>query len=187
MKYKIRGLQSDVTAYVDDYVVGSDGIVIYLALFGVTAAVKSLSAQIIERKMGVKILDETNKVLVKDLKKEYGSRLRMITQVVKSGVVYRILYSEKYFLPWKSKTSDEFLTYGQNEEASKERIFSILDKVTSVPLKKSWITWLYENVIETSEVNIGGQDFQNCKVITIPDEDSFAEKITSNLEILKQI
>ncbi len=185
-----------VQAYADSFILTeTSGSVKYLSMFGTTGAVKSLAAQIIGNRDSIHIIDETGSFILhegyKPLELSRGTDpIRSYTRNVKPGVTHKILYSPDYFVPWKKQDVREFITFGQNDEDARKRVFHIVDKLGNVPLKASWLDWLWEKMTMDSMLPmpiVGGDvlEFANSRIVSVPDDAWLEACIQEDLEILK--
>lgn len=188
-----------VQAYVDSFILTSNetaGSVKYLSMFGSSVIVKALIAQIIENN-SPNLVNAKNQYIVGNtgtpVKITRGfQHLRVATKALKPGITHKIIFSEEHFKPWKKKNPKEFLTFGNTIEKAKERAFKVIDKITTVPLKPSWINWLWRILTEDADLPVpilGGQDeiLKYAAILRVPNSDWLETQIKENLEELKQI
>jgi hypothetical protein len=188
-----------VKVYADSFIITEDGNVIYASMFGTSAAMKSISAQIIENKFGILICDNETGNLFNN-KAGYplhltkgNERMRTITKNLKPGVVHRILYSESFFVPRSAQGDEKFLAYGETDEEAITRAFRIVDKLSEIPLKDTWKHWLFNMLMEPDysfdPLIVGGLDhapqFKRCRLFVKPPESYLEEQIRENLSELK--
>ena len=187
-----------VQVYADSFILTETfGSVKYLSMFGTTGAVKSIAAQIISNRDSIHIIDETGKHVLQDgykpLELNRGNDwLRNYTRCVKPGVTHKILYSVDYFIPWKKMEVSEFITFGPTDQDARKRAFQIVDKLGNVPLKETWIDWLWEKLMEdnfTPTPIVGGAipEIANSAIVSVPGDTWLEACIMRDLEKLKTL
>ena len=187
-----------VQVYADSFILTETfGSVKYLSMFGTTGAVKSLAAQIISNRDSIHIIDESGKYVLqegyKPLELNRGTDpLRTYTRCVKPGVTHKILFSPDYFIPWKKVDAAEFITFGPTDQDARKRAFHIVDKLGNVPLKETWIDWLWEKLLEDSFSPmpiVGGivQEFTNSRIVPVPNDAWLETCIKEDLAMLKTL
>ncbi|QTA78435.1 Uncharacterized protein dnl_06570 [Desulfonema limicola] len=188
-----------VYVYCDTYVLSDNtDSVKYLSFFGATAAVKSVTAQIIGNREGV-LLENESGFIKQDstgnflrLKRGYTAQVKTLTKNLKPGITHKIIYAHALFSPWKFEDTSRFIAFGKTEEEAVNRTFFIVDKLTSIPLKESWKYWLWQKLTQDTEteevpVKTGGDSdrFSFCRILNVPDDDWLENEIRTDLEYLK--
>lgn len=183
---------SQVNVYCDSFIV-FNGTVIFLSFYGTTVAVKSITAQIINNRGGIYLIDPTGQYFSPDEKdielKRNSTRLMHIGKNIKPGITQKILFSENLFFPWKNGNS-RFLAFGETEKDAISRGFAVIDKMTTVPLKISWKNWLWERLQENADtpmIQSNLKEFGYCKILDMPSDEDLEAEIIENLELLKTI
>lgn len=182
--YKIiqQTIGRQAAIFCDEFIAFNDGSLIYGSMFGPAMAIKAITAQILQRRPMLSLIDTQNNVLVKS---NYGSNLtilrgsedflRIITRTVKPGVVHKLFYADNMFRPWCYDSSKKFLVYGKDWIDAAAMAFKIIDKKSSVPLKAQWQDWLWEKLDEWQHLDVVQsktlpEPFKFFKVMeTIPD------------------
>jgi len=192
-----------VQAFVDSYVLSEEnGNVIFLSMFGSTLSVKSLTAQILNNRDNIHIKDGFDRIIKTKEDHRFisvhkgSSILKSYNRNIKPGITQKVLFSEDCFVPWKSEhNNSKLFIFGKTEQEAKERAFKIIDKCTLVPLKLSWVNWLWNKVIEYNndrpyfeqDICTGGElpsDMKVCKFVQMPSSDWLESEVRENFKEL---
>ncbi len=131
-----------------------------ISLFGNAFAIEATGALIIQGAL-IDLYSQTGEFLFGVTK---SNRTRIITtKIVKC--YHKIFYS----MDFEGGTSEKVIVFGKNIEMVKKRAFLIADKITTVPLKKGWSKWLWDNFFFPVKLNsFGCKDMKEVWELTIP-------------------
>ena len=88
-------------------------------------------------------------------------RVRKIGETVNKIIVQRFLYEDH---------NRAAVVFGKDLLIVKERAFRRLDTATTIPLKRQWIDWLWDEVMNPEELfSYGGEDLRLCLSCVVAD------------------
>jgi hypothetical protein len=96
-------------------------------------------------------------------------RVRKIGETVNKIIVQRFLYEDQ---------GQAAIVFGRDMVIVKERAFRRLDMATTIPLKRQWLDWLWDEVLEPEELfSFGGKDLRHAYLVSWPDEAELQEMV----------
>lgn len=85
--------------------------------------------------------------------------------------VNKVFVSTNYFPGSSISSKNAAVIYGPDMPTVKERAFLRLDAATTIPLKKEWSGWLWEEVLQPEKLySFGGDELKEAYLISWPNE-----------------
>jgi len=102
-------------------------------------------------------------------------RVRKIGETVNKIIVHRFLYEEN---------AQAAIVFGRDMLLVKERAFRRLDASISLPLKRQWGDWLWDEVLQPEQLfSYGGADLRFAYLISWPDEDELQDMVLDAIKL----
>jgi hypothetical protein len=102
-------------------------------------------------------------------------RVRKIGDTVNKIIVQRFLYEDHH---------QAAVVFGKDLLLVKEPAFRRLDSATTIPLKKQWIDWLWDEVMSPEELfSYGGEDLRFAYLVSWPTEEELKTKILDAIKL----
>lgn len=102
-------------------------------------------------------------------------RVRKIGETVNKIIVHRFLYEDH---------NQAAVVFGKDLPIVKERAFRRLDAFTTIPLKRQWIDWVWDEVMAPEQLfSYGGEDLRQAYLVSWPSEEELQEKILEAIKL----
>ena len=102
-------------------------------------------------------------------------RIRKIGETVNKIIVQRFLYEDH---------NQAAVVFGKDLLIVKERAFRRLDTATTIPLKKQWVDWLWDEVMNPEELfSYGGEDLRFAYLVSWPTEEELKTMILDAIKL----
>ena len=102
-------------------------------------------------------------------------RVRKIGETVNKIIVQRFLYEDN---------NQSVVVFGRDLLTVKERAFRRLDTFTTIPLKRQWIDWMWDEVMNPEQLySFGGEDLRYAYLVSWPSEEELQEKILDAIKL----
>ncbi len=184
MKHPYLTIQSaGFTAY-SDAMVGrftEDGIFLHLlSLVGTPSAIKALAA-ILHNQTGCRIADNQGVKQFGEQECCFSGKVQTIRTRKIGGVVSKVLIQKNMHQKASGSVRTSFV-YGENLEEVYRRAFLFLDAITTIPLKREWQRWLWEEVLQPQMLcSFGAKELQHAYQLYIPDDDTLQQRVLEGI------
>jgi hypothetical protein len=102
-------------------------------------------------------------------------RIRKIGETVNKIIVQRFLYEDHH---------QAAVIFGKDLLIVKERAFRRLDTATTIPLKRQWVDWLWDEVMKPEELfSYGGEDLRFAYLVSWPTEEELKTMILDAIKL----
>lgn len=102
-------------------------------------------------------------------------RVRKIGETVNKIIVHRFLYEDH---------NQAVVVFGKDLFIVKERAFRRLDTFTTIPLKRQWIDWLWEEVMNPEQLySYGGEDLRHAYLVSWPTEEELQDRVLDAIKL----
>lgn len=152
-----------------------------MSLVGTASYVKTISAQL---SLGVDLFfGEEEKIPchfycrnpAKTAQNIKAVRVRKIGETVNKIIVHRYLYDDD---------DRSAVVFGKDLLTVKERAFRRLDTSTTIPLKRQWIDWLWDEVMHPEQLfSYGGEDLQHAYLVSWPTEEELQVSVLDAIKL----
>ena len=152
-----------------------------MSLVGTASYVKTISAQL---STGEQIVFDNENDQIPCYFYNYNSstsentkavRVRKIGETVNKIIVQRFLYEDN---------NQSAVVFGRDLLTVKERAFRRLDTFTTIPLKRQWIDWMWDEVMNPEQLySFGGEDLRYAYLVSWPSEEELQEKILDAIKL----
>ena len=152
-----------------------------MSLVGTASYVKTISAQL---STGEQIVFDNENDQIPCYFYNYNSstsentkavRVRKIGETVNKIIVQRFLYEDN---------NQSVVVFGRDLLTVKERAFRRLDTFTTIPLKRQWIDWMWDEVMNPEQLySFGGEDLRYAYLVSWPSEEELQEKILDAIKL----
>ena len=152
-----------------------------MSLVGTASYVKTISAQV---SIGEELLfGDEEKIPChfychnssKTAENTRAVRVRKIGETVNKIIVHRFLYEDDNLA---------VVVFGKDLLTVKERAFRRLDSSTTIPLKRQWIDWLWDEVMSPEQLySYGGEDLRHAYLVSWPNEEELQSRILDAIRL----
>jgi len=96
--------------------------------------------------------------------------------------VNKVLVSSDYFPDSCSSVTRSAVVFGTDLSTVQERAFLRLDSVTTIPLKRQWQSWLWDEVLQPEKLHsFGGKELDEAYLISWPEDDSLQDQVLQGI------
>ena len=75
-------------------------------------------------------------------------------------------------------------SFGKDLLIVKERAFRRLDTFTTIPLKRQWVDWLWEEVMNPEQLySYGGEDLRHAYLVSWPAEEELQDRVLDAIKL----
>lgn len=76
------------------------------------------------------------------------------------------------------------VVFGPDMPTVKERAFLRLDSTTTIPLKKQWMCWLWDEVMQPEQLfSYGGEDLRYSYIVSLPTDEELQERVLNAVSL----
>lgn len=76
------------------------------------------------------------------------------------------------------------VVFGPDMPTVKERAFLRLDSTTTIPLKKQWMCWLWDEVMQPEQLfSYGGEDLRYAYIVSLPTDEELQERVLNAVSL----
>ena len=182
MKYgviKHLGIEAYVAGLIcRQQAVSLDGTIYLASLFGTAAAIESVSSAILASYKVFITWEEDGKTRELRVYRPNHPMVSDFRQKYEGGVVTKILYTPRVL----SQRNSFVVIAGPDMPTVKKRAFLRLDQITTVPLKESWIDYLWEGILQPEKlISWGSREVTEAWMIYIPSDDELQEHVIEGI------
>lgn len=98
--------------------------------------------------------------------------------------VNKVMVSLDYFPEGLNSSTNAAVAYGPDMSTVQERAFLRLDEATTIPLKRKWQAWLWDEVLQPEKLySFGGAELQEAYLVRWPEDDTLQEQILEGISL----